>query len=214
MSAVRPEFGPTLPEIAGPRLARLPRAVRAGLALIAAAVAAVVVYAAFLRGDDRTVVIVRDAPVPFNLVYEEDGLRRVTPPAGSLMALEGDGLRFQVSALRLPPYQGDSSGTLPMVSARVQAEMAREYDGFTLRQEGRANINRQQGYELFFQFRRDGETWYGRRTFLLPVTTGRDGADILLQARRTARVPKFSSIGQNGALKVPFRSFRFGTERP
>ncbi len=214
VSAVRPEFGPTLPELAGPRLRALPRAAQAALAVLAALVLLVLLWAVLLRGgDDRTLVVVQDTPTPFNLVYD-DALRRVPPAAGQDVALAGEGMRFAVSPLRLAPYRGDSSGTLPVLSSRLQTDMAREYDGFLLRQEGRANINRQQGYELYFQFRRDGETWYGRRVLLLPTTTGREGADILLHARRTPRVPKFSAIGGNGPLKVALRSFRFGTERP
>ncbi len=213
MSAVRPEFGPTLPEVVGPRLRRAPRAARVALAAVATLLLAALIWALFLRGDDRTVVVVRDAPVAFNLTHD-DALRRAAPAPGQFVALEGEGLRFSVSALRLPPYEGDSSGTLPIFSSGLAREMARTYEDFTIRQEGRANINRQQGYEMFFQFRRDGETWYGRRTLLLPATTDRVGADILLLARRTARIPKFSSIGSNGPLKVALRSFRFGTERP
>lgn len=212
---MRPEFGPTLPELAGPRLRRLPRAARAALAALAALVVLALVWLLLLRGgDDRTVVVISGGvPVPFNFAYD-DGLRRVPPAQGEAVALTGEGLRFSVSPLRLAPYEGDSSGTFPVLATRLADRMAGEYDDFTLRQEGRANINRQQGYELYFQFRRGGQTWYGRRTMLLPEPTDRAGADILLLARRSAAIPKFSSVGTGGPLKVALRSFRFGTERP
>lgn len=213
MSAVRPEFGPTLPELAGPHVRRLPRPVRLGLVAAAALVLAVVLWATLLGGEDRTVVVVRDAPEAFNLTYD-DGLRRVETDDMELVALGGEGLRFSVSALRLAPYEGDSSGTLPVLASQLATDMARAFEGFAVRQEGRANINRQPGYEVFFQFRRDGATWYGRRVLLLPDPIARDGVDVLLLARRTARIPKFSAVGANGPLKVALRSFRFGTERP
>ncbi|HYF28209.1 MAG TPA: hypothetical protein VD931_20865 [Baekduia sp.] len=214
MSAVRPEFGPTLPDLARPVLRRLPRRALVALAVVAVLVLAGVAVRLLSGGEDRTAVVVRDVPAPFNFAYQPDRLSRTAPQGREAVALQADGLRYAVSPLRLESFRGDASGVLPVLAAHLQGEMAQGYEGFTLRQEGRANINRQQGYELWFQFRRDGATWYGRRVMLLPTPLSRDGADIVLLARRTERVPKFSSVGGAGPLKVALRSFRFGTERP
>ncbi|WP_205699490.1 hypothetical protein [Conexibacter sp. SYSU D00693] len=213
MSVVRPEFGPTLPEVLAPRLRRLPRAAQLALAGLAALVVVLVAVAYASRGDDRTVVVVRDADPAYNFVHD-DALRLAGQPRDGRVALRGRGLAYRVAPLELPPFRGDAAGILPIYVETLVREMEREYDGFVRRQEGRANINRQQGYELYFQFKRDGATWYGRRLLLLPDPTQRKGADLRLEVRRTPAVPRFSAVGQNGPMKVALRSFRFGTERP
>jgi hypothetical protein len=39
-------------------------------------------------------------------------------------------------------------------------------------------------------------------------------ADIDLRAARSPAIPNVDAIGNNGVLKTPLRSFRFGTARP
>lgn len=191
-------------------------AARAGLvAAVAVPVLVVVAFALGLFEADpvRKPIVVRDAPVPFNLAHDER-LRRVPARAPALVRLEGPGLAMTVRPLRLPAYRGDGSAQLTLLAERHAAELARAYPQFLRRGEGRVNINRQQGYQLFFQFRRSGELWYGRRVTLLTSAVSRDGADLLLLARRTPGVPAYGSVGSTGGLKVALRSFRFGTERP
>jgi hypothetical protein len=213
MSAVRPEFGPSLPELAGPALRRLPRAARIALAALAVLVLALLVLRAADGGPERTDVIVREAVEPYTLAY--DGrLERADPGPGETVRLTGEGLAFAGRDLRLPAYRGDSAGVLPGFVERLVTEMSRTYPEFLRREEGRANVNRQQGYQVFFQFRRDGRLWYGRRVLLLPTPVSRNGVDLTLLAQRTPAVAKATSVGQSGALKVPLRSVRFGTERP
>jgi hypothetical protein len=217
VSAVRPEFGPTLPELVGPRLAKLPPVLR--VAVLALVAAVVLVVALRLTGvtapqPDRFPIVVTSGPVPFNLA--PDGrLRRVAPGPGELLRLEGSAARMTVRPLRLPPYRGDANGTLPVLVEGLVGSMARSYDDFVRRYpEGRANVNRQTGYQLHFQFRRDGRLWYGRRVLLVTTPTSRDGADIILEERRSAAVPRAESVGNVGALKRGLRSFRFGAQRP
>src|SRR4051812_26406713 len=214
MPVVRPEFGPTLPELLGPRLRALPRVGQAAVALLALIVVAVAVYAYATRGSgalQRTVVV--RAPVAFNFIYRAPFAKQ-TPRAGELARVGGRGQSFSVRPLRLAPYRGDSSGVLPVLATHLATRMAKTYDDFLVRQEGRANVNRQQGYELLFQFRRGGKLAYGRRMLLMTAPTGREGADLLMLAPRTPAIPRFDAVGRNGGLKVALRSFRFGTQRP
>jgi hypothetical protein len=215
MSAVRPEFGPTLPELLGPRVRALPRFVRLALALLGVVVVALLLWAVFLRGSSApgAVIVVRE-PMAFNFVHRAP-LERTAPGQGELVRVAGRGQAFAVSSLKLPAYRGDAAGFLPVYATQIQTEMARRFPEFMVRLEGRANVNRIQGYELLFQYRRPGgQLAYGRRILLLPTSTARDGVDLLLTATRTPAVARVDAVGRNGALKTSLRSFRFGTERP
>src|SRR3954470_10553131 len=169
MSAVRPEFGPTLPELLGPRIRVLPRAVRLALAALGALVLVLLVYALLFRGEGtkaKRAVIVR-SPVDFNFVYRAP-FRKEAPQAGELARVGSKDQSFSVRELRLPAYRGDAAGFLPLYAARLQQQMARDLPGFVWRSDGRANINKQQGFEIVFQFRRsDGTLNYGRRVLLV-----------------------------------------------
>jgi hypothetical protein len=221
MSVVRPEFGPTLPELLGPRVRALPRAAQIVLALLAALV--VVALAVFvLRGaeDNRPRAIVRE-PIAYNLVYPTS-LQRVRPHKGETLRLEtppgtAAPQSFAVKTLRLPPYRGDSTGILTLMSANMITRMRATYPGFVSRGDGRVNYNRQPGYEILFQAKIGGRTTYGRRTMLVPGDDPQphEGVDITMLAARSPAIPRVDAVGSaSGALKTAIRSFRFGTERP
>jgi hypothetical protein len=221
MSVVREEFGPTLPELLGPRLRALPRAARLTLAVLAALVV-VALAALFLRGtEDTRAHAVVGAPIAYNLVYPPS-LVRVRPHAGETLRLATPPgtpapQSFAVKAFRLPPYHGDSTGILTLMSANMITRMSRAYPGFVWRGDGRVNYNRQPGYEILFQAKIGGRTTYGRRTLLVPGgdTPPREGVDITMLAARSPAIPRVDAIGSaSGALKTAIRSFRFGTERP
>jgi hypothetical protein len=221
MSVVRPEFGPTLPELLGPRVRALPRA---GQAILAALAALVVLAPAFvlLRGDgeQRTTVVVRE-PIAYNLVYPP-ALQQVRPQGRETLRLEtapgaADPQSFAVTPFTLPPYRGDATGVLTGMSPNQIERMRRTIPGFVWRADGRVNYNRQPGYEILFQARIDGRTWYGRRTLLLPGgdEPPREGVDIMIMAARSEAIPRADAVASSsGALKTAIRSFRFGTERP
>jgi hypothetical protein len=214
MSAVRPEFGPTLPELLAPRLRALPRPVRLALGAAAAALVLVVLWALLLRGPgggQRTVVV--RSPTAFNFIYRPPLAKRA-PHAGELARVSGRGQSFVVRDLRLPAYRGDSAGILPIWTTDTSDALARRLPGYQWRYEGRANVNGFQGYELVFQYRPHGRLVFGRRIFLLPQTTGRRGVEITLLAPRSLAVARADAIGHNGPLKTALRSFRFGTSRP
>ena len=216
MSAVRPEFGPTLPALLGPRIRALPRVVRLALAALVALIVLVLLYALVLRGDGvkaKRAVIVR-TPVAFNFVYRSP-FRKEAPRAGELARVGSKEQSFSVRELELPAYKGDAAGFLPLYAAEQEAQMAKDLPGFVWRADGRTNINKQQGFEIVFQFRRsDGTLTYGRRTFLLPTPLSRQGADIWVVAPRSPAIVRADDVGHNGGLKTALRSFRFGTERP
>jgi hypothetical protein len=218
VSVVRPEFGPTLPELIGPRVRALPRALRVALAAVAALV--VLAAAAVLLRDDRDPrphATVR-APIAFNLLYLKP-LERVTPrgretlrlqtPAGVVPAQS-----FAVTPMKLPPYRGDVGAVLLGMSGPLIQQMSRTLPGFVWRGDGRVNYNRQPGYEIQFQARIGGRTMYGRRTLLVPGgdTPPRAGADIMMLAARAPAVPNVNSVASKGPLKAAIRSFLFGTK--
>lgn len=218
-SLVRPEFGPTLPELAGPRLRALAPWARVALAVGAVAVVAVILAIALARDDGREVLVVR-GPVTFNLLYQPDRLHRAAPLPGEALRLrtgadDPDPESVAIRPVRLPPYTGDPSGTLPVYASGLVERMRRADPAFVLRSEGRARVNRQPGYQIQFQTSRGGRTVYGRRALLFKDEPGvRDGADILLLATRSPSIPNVDAVGSNGPTKLPYRSFRFGAERP
>ena len=215
MSVVRPEFGPTLPELLGPRLRALPRGAK--IALAVAALVVVLLAAKVLTGGGSGAklhaVVVR-APVASNFVYRAP-LHKLAQGKGELARVgAANGQTFAVRPLRVAPYRGDAAGVLPVLASQLEDKMAGELPGFVLRYEGRVNVNRIQGYEMIFQYRRTGRLTYGRRILLLPTVTDTQGADLLLTSPRMPSVARYDAIGRNGALKTALRSFRFGTERP
>jgi len=219
MAAVRPEYGPSLPELAGPRWCALPRAPRLALAAAGALVLlAILVGIVRGEGDDRTAIVV-DKPIAFNLVHTQ-GLAKVAPHPGELLRLESDTSRsdrqsYTVEPLTLPPYRGDVSAGFLIATARMAEQMAAADPNFVYRGEGRARINDLPGHQILFVTRRGATTVYGRRVLLVPDEPGaREGVQITVLADRSAAVPNIDAVGNNGLLKTPLRSFRFGTERP
>lgn len=206
MSAVRPEFGPTLPELLRPRWARLSRPARVAIAAVVALLVVALVAWRLTAGDDERTVVV-DEPIGFSFAYLPPFKERPAR-SGELARAGAGGQSFVVRHLRLPAYRGDSAGFFPVYAARLAEEMARQYPGFQLRVEGRANINRIQGYEVLFRFRgADGRTMFGRRELLLPNPTAREGVDLLLTAPRSKAVRTVGDVGGSGAMKRALRSF-------
>lgn len=216
---VRPEFRPTLPELLGPRLRRLGRAGTVLLVLAGMLLVGLLVVLGRGSGAATTEVVVRE-PVAFNLVYDADRLERATPPAGASLLLrtlasDPDPETFTVRPITLPVYRGDPAGIEPIVASGLIAQMRRADPAFILRSESRTRINRQPGYQIQFQTRIGGRTAYGRRTILFEDEPGvREGADITVVSVRSPTIPNVDAVGSNGPMKQPYRSFRFGTERP
>jgi hypothetical protein len=221
MPVVRPEFGPTLPELLAPRVRALPRAGQVVLAALAAIVVVGLAMFVFRKEtDSRARAVVRE-PIAYNLVYPP-ALQRVRPRGRETLRLETpagatDPQSFAVTPYKLPPYHGDSTGILTLDSANMITQMRRTIPGFIWRGDGRVNYNRQPGYEILFQSKIGGRTTYGRRTILVPGgdVPPKEGVDITMLAARSEAIPRVDEVGASaGALKTAIRSFRFGTERP
>jgi hypothetical protein len=217
MSVVREEFGPTLPELLGARLRVSVRSAWLGLAAIGVVAVAVAAWLTLRPTPGQTGAVVRK-PVAFNLVYT-NALRRAAPRSGELLRLQarsGPPQSLVVRPLRLAAYKGDVSAALTFLSARLIDQMRAQYKGFLWRGDGRININQQPGYQIVFQALVNGRTTYGKRVLLVaaPDPPPRAGVDMTILSARSIAVPKADAVAANGALKTPYRSFRFGTDRP
>jgi hypothetical protein len=217
---VKPELGPTLPQLLRPwwRRASLPVRVAAGAAVVLVLVALILGAVGGATSDETHVVV--EEPTAFNLRYGPT-LDRVDPEAGELLALEsrrGDLFlqSFRVTPLQIPSYQGQAAGELPVVAERLKARLARRFADFRLVEEGRMRINEVPGYEVVFAARsEDDRRLYGRWVMMLPDEPGaRRGVTLELLGTPAAGIPNAEQIGDEGQLKLPMRSFRFGTETP
>jgi hypothetical protein len=222
MSVVRPEYGPTLPELIAPRLRALGRGGRVAVGAVALVAVVAVAAALSLRNGDGRRGIVVERPIAFN-VLAPAALHRVAPRSGEVLRLRtatgaADPQSLSVRPMRLPAYQGDVSAALALRSVRLIEEMRRRIPGFLWRGDGRARINDAPGYQIIYQATVGGRTIYGRRVLLFPDPGAgpppRDGLDIDARAARSPAVPSVDAIGRNGALKLPLTSLRFGRERP
>ena len=223
-SALRPEFGPSLPTLAGPRWRKLSRPARGLAVLLAVVLIAFPLVFARLHGQTAPLLPeVVTAPVAFNLAHKA-ALSRVPPPPGALLALStvpGTPVaqRFVVRPFRLPAHPGDLSVGLMLGADALARQMARSDPDFVFRGDGRVRVNFLPGYAFSYQTLRDGKRVLGKRYVLVPEAADGQpqptaGADLTLESGRSAGVPNVDAIGMNGALKTPLRSFRFGTERP
>jgi hypothetical protein len=215
VSAVKPQYGPTLVQMLAPRSF----AVRAGAAALAGllVVATVAVYVA--SRPNETFVLERK-PVTFNFAYGPQ-FRRV-PVAGAVVALANEraGLfldSYVVRPLTLPPYRGAAGGMLPIYANGYIDRLRRRYRDFDFEfvGEGRTRVNNGIGYEVTFRSTRDGRTLYGRHLLLVEELPDgrRHGVVIELESTPAAGTPNADEIGNHGALKQALRSFRFGEDR-
>jgi hypothetical protein len=218
-SVVRPEFGPSLPQVLGPRLSRLPRAARTALVVAGVAALALVAWVLIARPGGPHAYVQR-SPVVFNLTWESP-LRKAPPRAGEMLRLEqrrGAKLlqSMTVEPLRLAPHAGDSSVPLPIQADALEREMARRFPGAAFGTEGRVRLNPDAaGYGFVFRARLNGRQLWGRGSLLAPDDDkARLGVFILLLGTPEAGVHSTDQLGYVGPLKEPYRSFRFGTERP
>jgi hypothetical protein len=217
MPVVREEFGPTLPEVLGPRIGVRTRTLWLALAALGAVAVVVVAWLSLRPDPGRTNTVVRE-PITFNLLYT-DVVARVAPHAGEVLRLQtrsGPPQSLAVRPLRLPPYRGDVSATFALMSVRLIDEMRASYPGFVYRGDGRVSLSKQPGYQIVFQARIGGRTTYGKRVLLVGAADPppREALDMTLLATRSPSVPNADAVAANGALKIPYRSLHFGTDRP
>lgn len=217
MSVVRDEYGPTLPELLGPRLGVRVRTAWIAVAVVVAIGAAIALWLSLRPDPSRKQVIVR-GPLTFNIL-STPGVQKVAPQAGEVLRLESRSGAPQSMAVRvrsLPAYSGDANALFAVMSVRLADEMRAQYQDFVWRQDGRVSINKQPGYQIEFQARIDGHTTYGKRVLLVPKSfpSPKRALDVLVLAQRSNVVPHVDAVGSNGTMKTPYRSLRFGADRP
>ena len=221
-SPVRPEFGPTLPELLGRRFGWSVRTA----ALVVAGILALIVAGGVAKKvqSDGSVRAIVKAPVAFNLRYDPSSVDRVTPVGTQSLRLvtkagDPNPSSITVSPARLAAYVGDDpSVALPIFAGLAITRMQRSDPKFVLRGEGRTRVNVQPGYQIQYLTQIGARVMYGRRVFLFPdprdMPRGRDGADVTLLAARSKIVTNPDDVGSNGVTKLPYRSFRLGADTP
>jgi hypothetical protein len=198
--------------------ARARRAVGVVAALIAVAMAVLL-----LRPADDGIDVVRRSPVAFNLRHPAD-LKTVPPRAGETLRLEKTAngkfvQSFAVLPLALPAYEGDVGGALPILADAEIRALRERYASFELIEEGKARINEVPGYQVVFRARLGDRRLYGRLVMLPELLedgpkSPRRGVRLLLESTPSAGVGRAEDVGVRGLNKRPFRTFRFGTEKP
>ena len=213
--SVAQEFRPTLrEELGGWR----PATRRAVFVLLALGILAVAVWLVVPRHNGVHYVH-RSDPV-FNLRYAA-AFKKLEPRRGELLQIRRKGPRgrvldtFSVRRLRLPPYRGDVNGLLPVYAESVLAQLRNAYPGLKLLEEGKARVNLVAGYYLLFRVGKGRKRMFGREVLLpQPKPGARDGVRMALRTFKGSGVATARDLGAHGALKTPYRSFRYGTEAP
>jgi hypothetical protein len=209
---IKPEYGPTLPELAGPRWRRASRATRG--AVIAAAGLFVAVVAAIVVATWPNSVS-GGGPVSFHFEYA-DHLHRMTPHAGELARIEARsrGLlaaSLTVARVHLPSYGGNLEGELPLYADGVIARLPAAYPNFALELEGKIRNNDVPGYTIDFSATRRGRPIFGRAVLLFPARShARDGLLVTMLERPNSAVVTPDKLGVTGDLKTPFTTFEVG----
>ncbi len=233
MPIARPEYGPSLTEVAGPRFRRLPPVVRWGGAAVLALAIALIVGVLVARGDalEQTVI---EGPLTFNTRYD-DRIQRVEAEPGELLRLEtkpGPGRSPEHLVFRdagpAPTDDEPAGGPVAQLALRMERAIApvrASHEDFRVRSEGRVKIGRDYaGWLVRYQFVRDEKTWYGVRMLLLPDEPGTTERvlDVSLESQRhvptesqpSGAIMQISDVGSNGPMRTPFYGLAFGTEKP
>ena len=88
------------------------------------------------------------------------------PPPGEWLHLEREGLdSFVVQPLRLPAYEGDVGGILPVQAARELEALRERFPDLEPVEEGKARVNQVAGYSMVFRISRRPRL-YGRLVLL------------------------------------------------
>jgi hypothetical protein len=210
---LKPEYRPTLAQLLTPSWRRASRTMRL---LVMALAAALVVGVAGLTLTLLPAHISYGGPVPFSFSYR--GLHRVAPEAGGDVKVERLSASgrlldsFAVAPLKLPLYEGDLSGELPLYSVAYIQALSRRYAGFELQGEGKTRVNMVPAYNIYYSLRLAGQRMYGRDVLLVPERPGaREGVAIrmLTAPQSSGQVTSPLLVATAGLLYKPLRTFSF-----
>ncbi|HEX2017184.1 MAG TPA: hypothetical protein VGN69_10845 [Solirubrobacteraceae bacterium] len=213
-SPVKPEFGPTLPQVVAPRLAALSPGARRLVRLAALGLGALLVAGLALFPWHRH--YSHTGAVDFDLHYSRS-LHRVTPDPGGFVKLEQDrrGRLVQslaVNPVRLPAYRGLPGGELPLFAVGYIQRLAARHRDFRLISEGKTRVNTAPGYAVLYTARLGPRTLYGRDDLLVPDSPGRrDGVAIEMLATPEANVNGTTGLGSLGPVGAVVRGFNLGS---
>lgn len=209
---IKPQYGPTLPQLLTPWWRRSSRATRSALAAASALLLAIVVLVVLITWPQT---ISRDGAVPYDFSYA-DHLHQVRPDPGSSAKVEARarGLlaaSFAVAPVRLPPYGGDLEGELPLYAAGLIARLAAANPGFALGTEGKVRDNDVPGYTIDYSALRKGRQIFGRVVLLFPDRPHvRNGLVVTMLQRPSLQITTPDRVGVVGDLKLPFTTFQAG----
>jgi hypothetical protein len=212
---LRPEFGPTLPELVSGRFSVSRRMITVVAVVV---LVLIVVGIRVALGIGRSQLTVHGTP-SFNVVYKTGELHRAPLRPGELMRLQGRRAHVFITLtarhLELPAFAGDVlGGQLPLFASTYADGLRARLPQFLLSDEGKARINNFQGYELGYQSGPRGHRTYWREIFLLPAPDKGDQAIALRLSQTFSGRTNSRDQALVQAGKKAYQSFRFGTHRP
>jgi hypothetical protein len=211
---LRPEFGPTLPELVSRRFSVSRRA--AAIAGIAALIVlAVGIKIAVDSGHEKYVVHGKPS---YNVLYDPSQLHRAAPQGDQQMRLVGKRPHVQVELTarpaKLPPYSGDViGGQLPLYTAQYANRLARQLPEFEMGTEGKARVNQAPGYQITYTSGPDANKTFWREVWVMPQADEPDQTVVVTMRQTFSGRPGPRGQALLAATKKAFRSFRFGTGR-
>jgi hypothetical protein len=182
---VKPDYGPTLPDIFESRLGGVPKRLRSIAAAVIATAFVITVLLAV--GGGSSSISGGGHGVSFSFSYS--GLKRETAAPGQyvLLSARREGrlaARIEVGPLRLPVYAGNLIGIEPMIAANYMREFAALTPGAVLQGAGPTVVDGASAYNFTYTRRIAGATYYGRVIFIvLPGSRGRYGLTVSLLAQ-------------------------------
>jgi hypothetical protein len=210
---VRPEFGPSLPELLRPWLRRKAPRSRRALAIAAGVVLALAVLAIVViaRGNHYS----RSSPIAFNFSYP-GALRLVPAGPGEYVRLEqrrgGNVIQsFAAEPLRVNAYSGYPESELPVYAAAYVRRLALSTTGFVALGDGTTVVDGAAAYYVLYQLGTGSQTVYGHDYFLLARRSGtRRGVILVLRSTPAAGITSALAVGTTGPLYDVLNSFKLG----
>jgi hypothetical protein len=215
MPLLRPEFGPTLPELISRRfsVSRRAAAIGAVVVLIVVAIAIEVI-----ADDGRDKFVVHGKP-SYNVLYDPSQLHRAAPQGDEQLRLVGKrphvAVELTARPAKLPAFKGDViGGQLPLYTAQYANRLSRQLPGFQLGDEGKARLNQAPGYQISYTSGPAGNTTFWREVWVMPKADEADQTVVVKMRQTFSGRPGPRGQALLQATKKAFRSFRFGTRRP